>query len=47
MFYPLGSSYLVGKSVKYRCIEFFAYLLSVGDCGFPLVALDKIKRLNN
>ena len=35
--------------VKYRYIEFFAfdydslpYFLSVGDCRFPLVALDKI-----
>ena len=23
--YPLGSSYLVGKSVKYRYIEFFVF----------------------
>ena len=43
----MGSSYLVGKSVKYRYIEFFVFdsdsLLIYFQSGitFPLVALDK------
>ena len=47
--YPLGSSYLVGKSVKYRYIEFFTFdydslpiSFQSGIYFFPLVALDKI-----
>ena len=46
--YPLGSSYLVGKSVKYGYIEFFVFdydslpISFQSGITFPLVALDKI-----
>ena len=51
-YYPLGSSYLAGKSVKHKLIELFVfdygslpYLLSLVfwlGITFPLFALDRI-----
>ena len=51
--YPLGSSYLVGKVLKYKYIEFFVFdyaSLPISfqlGIAFPLVALDKNYLVNH